>query len=214
MNNIFNEKNTYEIGVDEAGRGPLFGRVYTAAVVLPKDLDCKDIKDSKRFSSEKKIRKVYEYIKENALFYSIDYISEEEIDKLNIREATILCMKKSIHAVLNKINYDFSFEIDIMIDGTDFNYLTYYYDKQINNIPVNMIKKGDSKFYNIAAASILAKVSRDEYIYELCDSDITLDNYYLLKKNKGYGTKDHLNGIKKYGLSKYHRKSFHIKNLK
>jgi ribonuclease HII len=213
MNNIFNEKNTYEIGVDEAGRGPLFGRVYTAAVVLPKDLDCKDIKDSKRFSSEKKIRKVYEYIKENALFYSIDYVSEQEIDKLNIREATILCMKKSIHAVLNKINYDFTFEIDIMIDGTDFNYLTYYYDKQINDISVNMIKKGDSKFYNIAAASILAKVSRDEYIYELCDLDITLDNYYLLKKNKGYGTKDHLNGIKNHGLSKYHRKSFHIKNL-
>ena len=127
MNNIFNEKNKYEIGIDEAGRGPLLGRVYTAAVVLPKDLDCKDIKDSKRFSSEKKIRKVYEYIKENALFYSIDYVSEQEIDKINIREATILCMKKSIHAVLNKINYDFTFEIDIMIDGTDFNYLTYYY---------------------------------------------------------------------------------------
>lgn len=211
MQKIFNDKNKYEIGVDEAGRGPLFGRVYTAAVILPRELDCSEIKDSKRFTSEKKLKRVYEYIRQHALFYSIDYVSEETIDKINIREATFLSMKKSIKNILKKINYDFKIEIDILIDGTDFNGLNYFYNNEIKDIPVHLIKKGDSVYYNIAAASILAKVSRDEYIYELCKLDINLDNYYHLSKNKGYGTKQHRDGIKEYGLSKYHRKSFKIK---
>ena len=211
MLSVYDTNNRYEIGVDEAGRGPLFGRVYTAAVILPANLDCKDIKDSKRFTSEKKLKQVYNYIKEHALYYSINFVAENLIDQINIREATILCMKKSIKHILNNIHFNFDFNIAVMIDGTDFNYLTYYNQNQIHSIPVQMIKKGDSKYYNIAAASILAKVSRDEYIYALCKKHIELDNYYHLGKNKGYGTKQHRDGIKQYGLSKYHRKSFKIK---
>ena len=87
----------------------------------------------------------------------------------------------------------------------------YYHNNEIRSVPTFLIKKGDSIYYNIAAASILAKVARDEYIYTLCKENIELDNYYHLSKNKGYGTKQHRDGIKQYGLSKYHRKSFKIK---
>ena len=105
MQKIFNHKNKYEIGVDEAGRGPLFGRVYSAAVILPRELDCSEIKDSKRFTSEKKLKRVYEYIKQHALFYSIDYVSEETIDKINIREATFLSMKKSFSFLFKRLKF-------------------------------------------------------------------------------------------------------------
>jgi len=211
MKSVFDKTNKYEIGVDEVGRGPLFGRVYTAAVVLPKDLDSSEIKDSKRFTSEKKLKRVYNYIKDYALYYSIDYVNEGLIDKINIREATFLSMKKSINHILTMMKYDFSSKIAILIDGNDFSGMHYYHNHQIRSVPTHLVKKGDALYYSIAAASILAKVARDEYIYSLCKENIELDNCYHLSKNKGYGTKQHRDGIKEYGLSKYHRKSFKIK---
>ena len=103
MLSVLDKTNDYEIGVDEAGRGPLLGRVYTAAVILPERLDYTNIKDSKRFTSEKKLKEAYEYIKEHALYYSINYVNEELIDKINIREATFLSMKKSINHILTRM---------------------------------------------------------------------------------------------------------------
>ena len=203
---FYENNNIQEIGVDEVGRGPMFGRVYTAAVVLPKNNNFKHelMKDSKKFTSEKKIKEVYKYIKENAIYYSVTYEDEKSIDINNIKEATHLSMHKSIKAIPNYHNSL------LLIDGINFKSLTYFDNdliKQVNNI---CIEKGDSKYTAIAAASILAKVERDAYINELCEKNAFLVEYYDLKKNKGYGTKKHMDGIIKYGISEMHRKSFGI----
>ena len=203
---FYENNDIQEIGVDEVGRGPMFGRVYTAAVVLPKNNTFKHelMKDSKKFTSEKKLKEVYNYIRENAIYYSVTYEDEKSIDTNNIKEATHLSMHKSIKAIPN---YQNSL---LLIDGVNFKSLTYFDNdliKQVNNI---CIEKGDGKYTAIAAASILAKVERDAYINELCEKNPFLVQYYDLKKNKGYGTKKHMEGILKYGISEMHRKSFGI----
>ena len=203
---FYENNDIQEIGVDEVGRGPMFGRVYTAAVVLPKNNSFKHelMKDSKKFTSEKKLKEVYNYIKENAIYYSVTYEDEKSIDANNIKEATHLSMHKSIKSIPN---YQNSL---LLIDGINFKSLTYFDNdliKQVNNI---CIEKGDGKYTAIAAASILAKVERDAYINELCEKNPFLVEYYDLKKNKGYGTKKHMEGIIKYGVSEMHRKSFGI----
>lgn len=193
------------IGVDEAGRGPLLGRVYTAAVLLPDDFDVSLLKDSKKFTSDKKIKEVYEYIKQNAK-YCITYQDEGYIDKVNILNATIKSMQQSVYGLLN--TYELS-DVKIYVDGTQFK-PCFYKDKWI---PYECVIKGDSLHKCISAASILAKVERDEYIRELCKQHPVLDERYGLFKNKGYGTKIHIEGIRKYGYSEYHRKSFKLKNI-
>lgn len=190
------EENKIECGVDEAGRGPLFGRVYTACVILPRDgFEHSKIKDSKRFSSKKKLLEVYEYIKENAIDYSISYSDEKAIDEINIRQATLKTMHNAIHAL--KIKPDL-----LLVDGCDF--IPY------EGIPHQTIEGGDNWYTPIAAASILAKVERDKYIEELCKEHKELDEKYGLSKNKGYGTKQHLDGIKQHGITEWHRKTFGI----
>ena len=203
---FYENNDIQEIGVDEVGRGPMFGRVYTAAVVLPKNNTFKHelMKDSKKFTSVKKLKEVYNYIKENAIYYSVTYEDEKSIDANNIKEATHLSMHKSIKSIPN---YQNSL---LLIDGINFKSLTYFDNnliKQVNNI---CIEKGDGKYTSIAAASILAKVERDAYINELCEKNPFLVEYYDLKKNKGYGTKKHMEGIIKYGISEMHRKTFGI----
>ena len=196
-----------EIGVDEVGRGPMFGRVYTAAVILPKTDDFKHdlMKDSKKFTSVRKLKETAQYIKENCIAYSITYEDEESIDKNNILNATHISMHKALKNILdnNKNNL-------ILVDGNSFKPLTYFDNesetiKEYENI---CITGGDNKYTAIAAASILAKVERDQYIEDLCEKYPKLDEYYDLLKNKGYGTKKHLDGIKEYGISKWHRKTF------
>ena len=196
------------IGVDEAGRGPLLGRVYTAAVILSDDFDVSLLKDSKKFTSEKKIKEAYDYIKENASYYHISYKDESYIDKVNILNATIKSMQESIYEVLNNYKNDLN-EVKIYVDGTQFK-PCFYEDKWI---PYECVIKGDSIHKCISAASILAKVERDEYIRNLCKEHPELQEKYGLLKNKGYGTKIHIEGIKKYGYSEYHRKSFKLKQL-
>lgn len=200
------DNDTQEIGVDEVGRGPMFGSVYTAAVVLPKNNNFKYemIKDSKKFTSEKKLKEVYNYIKENALYYSVTYENEVSIDKINIKEATHLSMHKSIKNIPNYYNSL------LLIDGINFKPLTYFDNETIKEVKYHCIEKGDSKYASIAAASILAKVERDAYINNLCEKNEFLVKYYDLKKNKGYGTKKHMDGIVKYGISDMHRKTFSI----
>ena len=203
---FYEDNDIQEIGVDEVGRGPMFGRVYTAAVVLPKNNDFKHelMKDSKKFTSEKKLLEVANYIKNNAIYYSITYEDENSIDKNNIKEATHLSMHKSIK---NIPNYKSSL---LLIDGVNFKPMRYFENDIIKDINYNCIEKGDSKYTCIAAASILAKVERDAYINELCEKNEFLVKYFDLKKNKGYGTKNHMDGIKKYGITEMHRKSFGI----
>lgn len=201
------DNSIIEIGVDEVGRGPMFGRVYTAAVILPKTDDFKHdlMKDSKKFTSVRKLKETAQYIKENCIAYSITYEDEESIDKNNILNATHISMHKALKNILdnNKNNL-------ILVDGNSFKPLTYFDNesetiKEYENI---CITGGDNKYTAIAAASILAKVERDQYIEDLCEKYPKLDEYYDLLKNKGYGTKKHLDGIKEYGISEWHRKTF------
>ena len=201
-----------EIGVDEAGRGPMFGRVYIGAVVLPKDdakFDFSKMKDSKKFHSEKKIKEVAEYIKKNAIAWSVVYAEHDEIDKSNIRRATIDCMHKAIHEVIIKLETTPE-KVYLLIDGNDFIPMMKLSNESYIQIPHLCIEGGDNKYAAIAAASILAKVSRDEYVNEMCKEHPELNTKYDLISNKGYGTKKHMDGIKEHGISKWHRKSFGI----
>lgn len=200
-----------EIGIDEAGRGPMLGRVYAAAVVLPKGEEFKhcDMKDSKRFHSDKKIHCASQYIKDNAVAWAIGYSTEEEIDKYNIRVATHMAMHKAIKEVIYKLKIDHS-NTHLLVDGNDFTSYIIYDNECLLLARTTTIEQGDNKITSIAAASILAKVARDDYIADLCKMEPDLDIKYGLIKNKGYGTKQHLAGITEYGISKYHRTTFGI----
>jgi ribonuclease HII len=215
--------SVYEIGVDEVGRGPLFGRVYTAGVILPKDdsFDHSKPKDSKKFTSKKKIEEVAEYIKQNALAWYVSYEDEKVIDEINILQATQKSMHTSILETRKQLNKsmkeqgkteltDYSYHL--LIDGNYFNPITYLNKKtnRIENIPHVTIEGGDNKYTAIAAASILAKVERDKYIEELCSQNPTLSEYYAIDSNKGYGAKKHMDGIKEHGITIWHRRSFGI----
>lgn len=224
----YNHKNRCEIGVDEAGRGPLFGRLYVAAVVLPKGSEfCHmDMKDSKKFHSKKKIKAVSEYIKENAISWSIQYIEPDVIDEINIRQAVFRGMHNGIRDIIEKMKQNNSSEdntlnseqitksdvegVFLMIDGNDFRPYSFYDEtsEEIHIIPYETIEGGDNKYTAIAAASILAKVAHDEYIEDLCLRYPELVTRYGLNKNVGYGTKQHLEGILEHGITQWHRKTY------
>ena len=181
-----------EVGIDEAGRGPLIGRVYAAAVIWPKSLDNPDINDSKKISAKK--RKILkEWIEKNVIDYGIGYAEPEEIDEINILQATLKAMHRALDNLKTKFN-------SILVDGNRFN--------PYNNVKYTTIIKGDSKYYSISAASILAKEYHDEYIRNICQENPLLDTNYKLLSNMGYGTKDHIDGIKNNGITPFHRKSF------
>ena len=208
LTKFYNEdSNLLEIGIDEAGRGPLFGRVYTAAVILPKDtdFDFEKMKDSKKFSSKKKINEVAEHIKEKALYWSVTYNDEKVIDNINIRQSVLKSMHQSVKNIITDEK-----EYLLLVDGNDFRPFLRFKDDELYPINHICIEGGDNKYCAIAAASILAKTERDKYIYDLCDENPELKEKYGLDKNKGYGTKQHLEGIKNNGISKWHRKSYGI----
>jgi ribonuclease HII len=175
-------------GVDEVGRGPLIGSVITACVVLPSDFVLEGLTDSKKLS-EKKRNKFYDIIMQEALAVGIGECNEKEIDELNIYEATKVAMKRAIDAANEKIKLE-----HILIDAMPLNI----------NIPTTSIIKGDAKSISIAAASVIAKVTRDRMMYEL-DKKYPM---YDLAHNKGYPTKKHRVAIEKYGITKYHRLSY------
>jgi len=214
LQRFYDNNFKYELCIDEAGRGCLFGRVYIACVVLPKEPNLfsgKDIKDSKKFSSKKKMREVASYIKTNALSYYIAYIDETVIDKINILQAVMKgmheCIKQSVSNVSASID-----ECIALIDGNYFTpYISYDTNKEIlAELRHVTIEQGDSKLMGIAAASILAKTARDDYVLELCQQHPELTEKYGLDKNMGYGTKTHLDGIRQHGVTKWHRKTFGI----
>ena len=205
--------NTYEIGVDEVGRGPLFGRVYTAAVVLPKDstvFEHSMMKDSKRFHSKRKIEAVADYIKKNAIAWSVSYEEAEVVDSINILQATQKSMHSSIKETMKKLPV--CSKVQLLIDGNYFKPYTVINKERgmIEEVPYVCIEGGDNKYTAIAAASILAKVTRDAYIEELCLQNPELNEKYGIAGNKGYGSKQHLEGIKTHGITIWHRRSFGI----
>ena len=185
-------KFKHEAGVDEAGRRSLAGPVTAAAVILGKNFKGKNLDDSKKLSQSKRLE-LKKFIEKNALTYSVAFVSSYQIDKNNILNSTFEAMHKSIEGL--NIEPDF-----ILVDGNLF--------KQYRGLKYKCIIKGDQKYQNIAAASILAKTYRDEYMSNL---HIKFPEYNWIK-NKGYGTKFHIDMITKFGKTKYHRKSFQIKS--
>lgn len=179
-----------ESGTDEAGRGCLAGPVTAAAVILPKDFKLDLLNDSKQLS-EKTREKLRPIIEEQAISFSYTHIEPIIIDKINILNASIQAMQESIMKLNPTSQY-------IIVDGNRF--------KPLNEIPYTCIIKGDSKFMSIAAASILAKTYRDDYMNKIHE-EFPMYNW---KKNKGYPTKEHREAIAKYGTTKYHRMSFRL----
>lgn len=180
----------FECGTDEAGRGCLAGPVTSAAVLLPANFESELINDSKQIT-EKIRQQLKIIIEENALSFAVTHLAPKVIDEINILNASIKAMQESIMKLNPTPEY-------IIVDGNRF--------KSTQNIPHSCIIKGDSKYLSIAAASILAKTYRDEYM------DRIHEEYpmYNWKQNKGYPTKEHREAIRKYGITKYHRKSFRL----
>ncbi len=189
----FYKDNVVEAGCDEAGRGCLAGPVYAAAVIFPNNYSNKLLNDSKKIS-EKKRYELRDIIVKDAVSWGIGIVDNIEIDKINILNASILAM----HRAIKNLNL---YPEHLIIDGNKF--------KPINNIPYTTIVKGDGKYISIAAASILAKTFRDDFMLKI-DNEYPM---YFWKKNKGYPTKEHADAIKKHGFSDYHRKSFHLKSM-
>lgn len=179
-----------ECGTDEAGRGCLAGPVTAAAVILPNNFKNNILTDSKQLS-EKKRKLLKLIIEEQSVTYGVSHIMMNKIDRINILNASILAMQKSIKSLATKPQH-------IAVDGNRF--------KSFNNIPFSCIIKGDSKYLHIAAASVLAKTYRDAYMTQI-HNEFPMYNW---KKNKGYPTREHREAIKKFGITKYHRKSFRL----
>ena len=193
-------KDKLEVGIDEAGRGPLFGRVYIGAVILPQDNSFNHslMRDSKKLN-EKKREEAYRYIVNNAIDWTSYWVTEKQVDKMNVFQATHYGMHKAIDNLIVTPER-------ILVDGDKF----YEYERDGQIIPSQCIVGGDDKYSSIAAASIIAKVERDRYIKDMCYKYPNLNQIYDLEKNKGYGTKKHLDGIRKHGISEWHRKTFGI----
>jgi ribonuclease HII len=199
----YQNKDIVEVGVDECARGVLLGRIYSAAVIYPLNKVPIEIEsmidDSKKLSSKKReiiYNELIKYVK-----YKTSYIENYEIDTIGIQNANY----KSFHNSIDGLNV---IPDKILVDGKCFK--EYYNNNKLINH--ECIIKGDSKFLSIACASIIAKVEHDNYIRDLVKENPDLEKYDLLN-NMGYGTKNHINAIKKFGLTKYHRKSFKIKSL-
>jgi len=201
-----------EIGVDEVGRGPMFGRVYAAAVILPKEgFDHSKMKDSKKFHSEKKREEVAKYIQEHAIGWAVAYEDEKVIDEMNVLQATQKAMHTCISTLVKSCSLN-PVNTKLLIDGNYFNsFKTYHADRGKWDIwNHECVEGGDNKYSCIAAASILAKTARDDYIDELCKEHPELIERYSLDTNKGYGSKKHLEGIQQYGITPWHRRTFGI----
>lgn len=196
LSNRIHEDIALEGGIDEAGRGCMVGRVYTACVILPDQFPDETyllIKDSKKLSKKSR-DKLRMYIEEHAVAYAVEYADIEEIESKNILHATVAAMHRCIAKMNVKPDH-------LAIDGN--------YFKPYPGISHTLVKGGDNLYRNIAAASILAKTHHDEYVIGLLDHEPDLEKYGW-RKNMCYGTKQHLDAIKQYGLTPYHRRGFGI----
>ncbi len=179
-----------EAGSDEAGRGCLAGPVFAAAVILKPGFRCEELNDSKQLS-EKERNRLRPVIEQNALCYAVEMCTPDEIDELNILWASVKAMHKALARLTIKPDH-------ILVDGNRF--------RPFQNIPYTLVIKGDGKYMSIAAASILAKTCRDEHMRQLHREFPVYDWLH----NKGYPTQKHRDAIQKYGITKYHRKSFNL----
>lgn len=198
----FLDAGKVEVGIDEAGRGSLIGNVFAGAVIIDPDLEhecISQIKDSKKISKKKRLQ-LRDFIEENATAFSVGSATPAEIDDMNILHATYLAMHRALDGL--DVNID-----NILVDGNSFK--PYMSTTAGDFIPHECVIDGDNTYTSIACASILAKVYHDEHIEDICKIDPSLEQYDLLS-NMGYGTKKHIEAIKKHGITQYHRKSFGI----
>jgi len=194
------KNNKMEIGLDEAGRGPLIGRVYAGAVIWPENIECSYINDSKKLTPKKR-EIALKWIEKNIIYWGVGYSEAIEIDKVNILNATTLAMNRAIINLKEKIK-DININVNnLIVDGTG-------WENKFTNMKVESIIKGDTLYYSIAAASIIAKQYHDNHIKQLVIDDPTLDTRYNLSSNMGYPTQKHILGLEKYGASIHHRKTF------
>ncbi len=184
----FHTEGLLEAGCDEAGRGCLAGPVFAAAVILPPDFSCEELNDSKKLTERMRYN-LRPFIEENALDWAVGVVSPQEIDEINILKASFLAMHRALNQLKLRPNH-------LIIDGNRF---TPY-----NDVPHHCIVKGDGKYLSIAAASVLAKTYRDDFMVKI-DADYP---DYQWKKNKGYPTKDHRLAIDRHGATPHHRQSF------
>lgn len=191
-------EHTLEAGVDEAGRGPALGRIYAAAVIWPANVSSPLVRDSKTIK-ENQMQVSYDFVLDNALDYAVAYATEEEIDQKGVGNANMMAMHRAVRSLTLKPEL-------LLVDG---NYFQPYFDAQGETTEYETVVGGDRHYYSIAAASILAKYSRDKYIEELCEQYPELVSRYDLRKNKGYpGAQRHANGIKEHGICQFHRRSW------
>lgn len=182
--------HTFEAGTDEAGRGCLAGPVVAAAVILPAHFEHPMLNDSKKLSEARRLV-LKSFIEEHALAYSVSFVWQDEIDQINILNASIMAMHRALAQLKQQPEF-------IVVDGNRF--------KPYQGLPHQTIVKGDAKYLSIAAASILAKTERDAYMKKIHGEF----SHYNWSKNKGYPTKEHREAIRQFGITKYHRKSFRL----
>jgi len=199
----FKDDDLVEVGIDETGRGALFGRMYVGAVVLPSELDCffdngaglSEIKDSKKLT-ERKRGILYDYIKECAIDYSVVWCSNETIDQHNVLQADLMTMHKALDSLVVPVQR-------VLVDGDCWKPWAGHDD-----VEVHKVIGGDAKYLAIAGAAILAKVERDNWVQSVCDEHPEWDVRYSLRGNKGYGAAKHMAGLKEFGPTPLHRMSF------
>ena len=192
-----------EAGCDEAGRGPLAGSVFAAAVILPPDFTNEELNDSKQLT-EKQRYVLREVIEREAVAWAVAEVSAEEIDRINILQASILGMHRALDKLSSKQGLHIVPE-HILVDGNKWK--PYIPEGSLLEVPARTVVKGDATYMSIAAASVLAKTYRDDYMLQLHEEF----PMYGWDENKGYPTKAHYEAIKKYGITPYHRKSFNLK---
>jgi ribonuclease HII len=209
-----------EIGIDEVGRGSLYGRVYIGAVVLPNPetitaaqlSSFHEIRDSKKITSRAKMDKLAEFIRQVCPYWSVQYKESSDVDEINIKQATLAAMANGVVDILDQLVLTSNpSSVHILADGIEFTQFQYTSPDNTPcpfGIQVHAIDKGDNTYMAIACASILAKSTRDTYITDLCNANPELAERYSLHTNMGYGTAAHMSGIERWGVTEEHRRSF------
>jgi ribonuclease HII len=196
-----------EVGVDEAGRGPMMGRVYAAAVALPPPGGAFDhalMRDSKAIKSKRRMRELADYVRTHALAFRIEFVEADVVDEINVLQADMRCMHAAVRGVLEDLSDSQRRNTLVLVDG---NYFASA-DPPLACTSILTVVGGDAKHTCISAASILAKDARDTYITELCAAYPELATRYGIDTNMGYGSARHRAGIAEHGISQFHRRTF------
>ena len=230
-------EGVYEIALDECGRGPMFGRLYAAAVVLPQDSEAytsfpasspkgtglrppfRDplgsnfahhlMRDSKKITSRARRAEIAQYIRSESVAYSIQYAEHDVIDKINVLQANMQVMHACVRDVIGQMNNtSTNTKYTLLVDGNYFKPCSVVVGEELVYVPYTTIEGGDNRYSAIAAASILAKDAHDTWIGTMCDQYPALEERYGMRSHVGYGTRRHLEGIATHGITQWHRRTF------